>query len=150
MLPAAVVAEVTIKPPAVSETLIAPVPVTFNVALVAAVLTLIPVPPVIDTAVPDTSAVLSIVAVTDVPADNVKLPLADAIDAVELSVIAPPEVSEMLPEVAATVAFELKTMLPLLPVVLTDKLFAPKLGLAPVANVTAPGESFSVIAISAL
>jgi hypothetical protein len=192
--PLKVVAEVTVSPPAVSETLIAPGPVTFNVALVAAVLTLIPVPAVIDTVVPDTSALLSTVAVTDVQADKLTLPLVDATEAngakeippllevissvpevVETAtslasvtvplaesdrlpvvvdklpkspnVIVPPALNEILPDVAATVASGSNTMLPL---VFTVKLSAPKPIREPVPNVTAPGESFSVIAKPAL
>jgi hypothetical protein len=195
MLPLLVVAEVTVSPPAVSETSMAPVPVTFNVALVAAVLTLIPVPLEIDTVVPDTSAVLSTVAVTVVPADRLTLPpLVDATevdvpkeippllevipsvpevvetatrsasDTVPLAesdrlpvvvdklpkspnVIVPPALNEILPEVAATFACGSNTMLPL---VLTVKLSASKPIREPVSNVTAPGDSFSVIAKPAL
>ena len=182
-------AEVTVKPPAVSETLMEPAEVTVNDAFVAAVLRLIPEAAEIATVVADTSAVPSTVAVTDDPVEfrvtfpppvaatladeasviappaeiasapdvvetaalianevapvdeSVKEPWVVDIPVLDPSVSVPPADIETLPVVAATVALELKTTLP---VVEMPKFLVPKLGLAPVANVTAPGASFSV------
>jgi hypothetical protein len=106
MLPVCVVADVTVKPPAVSETLIDPADDTVSDAEVAAVFTAIPETAVIETTPPDTSATLSTVADTDVPDDSVTLaPLVDAILDEEPKLIAPVvAVTPSVPDVVDTAA----------------------------------------------